>query len=115
MKSPEDFAEGDYRKYLPRFQSEAFYKNLELVNGFQKVAEAKGVSNAQLTLAWVMKQGPCIIPIPGTRSMSRLDENWASKDVVITDEENQLIRDIINQIEIVGSRYHERSKAFVDN
>jgi aryl-alcohol dehydrogenase-like predicted oxidoreductase len=70
FKSPEDFDASDYRKYNPRFQGEAFTKNLELVEALKKVAEKKGVSVTQLTLAWVMSQGSNIIPIPGTRKIS---------------------------------------------
>jgi aryl-alcohol dehydrogenase-like predicted oxidoreductase len=65
MRKYEDLEEGDSRKDLPRFSKENFYKNLELVDKLDGIAKAKGVSSAQLVLAWIMAQGKDIFPIPG--------------------------------------------------
>ncbi|KAJ3139087.1 hypothetical protein HK100_012004 [Physocladia obscura] len=105
FKSPEDFEVGDYRHGNPRFQGEAFTKNLAIVTALSDLAAKKGVSVTQLTLAWVIAQGPNIIPIPGTKKSERLDENFGALHVVVTDEEKQLIRKIINEIPVVGTRY----------
>ncbi|KAI8614764.1 aldo/keto reductase [Chytriomyces sp. MP71] len=114
FKSPADFEEGDYRKYNPRFQGEAFAKNLALVEALTKLAVKKGVSVTQLTLAWVMAQGPCVIPIPGTKKSERLDENFGALKVKITEEDNKAIREIIAQIPVHGTRYDERGMTMVN-
>jgi aryl-alcohol dehydrogenase-like predicted oxidoreductase len=104
-KSPADFEEGDYRKYLPRFQPGVFEKNLELVKQFEKLSAKKGVTPSQLCLAWVLAQGEDIIPIPGTRRSKYLAENWKSMDIQLTPEELQEIRDAINKLPVEGTRY----------
>ncbi|KAJ3069332.1 hypothetical protein HDU98_007619 [Podochytrium sp. JEL0797] len=114
FRSPEDFEEGDYRKGNPRFQGDAFAKNLEIVKALEKLAEDKKCSVAQLTLAWVMAQGPCVIPIPGTKSIKRLDENCGSLNVTITPEDNKAVRDIIAQIPVTGTRYDARGMTLVN-
>jgi aryl-alcohol dehydrogenase-like predicted oxidoreductase len=65
IKSPDDFADDDFRKYLPRFSKENFPKNLALVEKLGVVAASKGVTSGQLTLAWLLAQGDDIFPIPG--------------------------------------------------
>jgi aryl-alcohol dehydrogenase-like predicted oxidoreductase len=104
-QSPADFEEGDYRKYLPRFQPGVFEKNLELVKQFEKLAAKKGVTPSQLCLAWVLAQGDDIIPIPGTRRSKYLAENWKSLDIQLTPAELQEIRDAINKLPVEGTRY----------
>ena len=64
-KSPNDFEEGDWRKYFPRFSAENFPKNLKLVEELEKIAKPKSCTTGQLTLAWLMKQGNDVFPIPG--------------------------------------------------
>ncbi|KAJ3335946.1 hypothetical protein HDU83_009765, partial [Entophlyctis luteolus] len=100
FKSADDFEARDYRKYDPRFQGENFQKNLDIVEALARLAEAKNVSVSQLTLAWVISQGPIIIPIPGTKKSERLDENCASLAVTITEEDKKAIRDIIATIPV---------------
>ncbi|KIM19599.1 hypothetical protein M408DRAFT_83342, partial [Serendipita vermifera MAFF 305830] len=68
-KSPEDFEEDDYRRSTPRFQGEAFKENLKLVDALKEIADKKGVTPAQLTLAWVLAQGEDFIAIPGTKKI----------------------------------------------
>ncbi|KAI9312298.1 aldo/keto reductase [Zopfochytrium polystomum] len=109
IKSIDDLAADDYRRYTPRFQPENFAKNLKLVDELKRIASAKGVPATQLTLAWVARQSSkvSIIPIPGTRRIGRVDENWAAKDVVLTDEEDKAIRKIIDSFTVAGMRYPE--------
>lgn len=64
IRSPEDFEEGDFRRHAPRYSKENFHKNLKLVQKLQEFATAKGCSTGQLSLAWLLAQGPDIIPIP---------------------------------------------------
>jgi aryl-alcohol dehydrogenase-like predicted oxidoreductase len=98
IKSPDDFAADDFRRHVPRFQGDAFQANLKLVDALSALAAKKGVSASQLTLAWVMAQGA--IPIPGTRKVSRLDENWGANDITITAEDEAAIREILDQIPV---------------
>ena len=87
IQSPEDFAEDDYRRTSPRFMGENFDRNLELVERVREIAEAKGVIPGQLALAWLLAQGEDIVPIPGTKRRSYLEENVGAVDVELTDEE----------------------------
>lgn len=107
-KSSEDFEAGDVRRIYPRFNAENFPKNLELVQEFQKLAEKKGVAASQLVLAWVLAQGDDFIPIPGTKRLKYLEENVASGDVILTEEELKQIREVINSIKVHGTRYPEQ-------
>ncbi|KAI9327135.1 aldo/keto reductase [Zopfochytrium polystomum] len=108
IKSIDDLAPTDYRRMNPRFEGENFAQNLKLVDELKAVAADKGVSATQLALAWVMRQSSkvAIVPIPGTRKIERVDENWAAKDIVITDEENSSIRKIIDSFTVHGTRYN---------
>ena len=106
-KSPDDFEEGDFRRGNPRFSKENFPKNLELVEKIKAIADKKGCTPGQLTLAWLMLQGEDIIPIPGTKKIPYLEENMGSLKVQITEEENAEIRKAIESAQISGSRYPE--------
>ncbi|KAL2916783.1 hypothetical protein HK105_203562 [Polyrhizophydium stewartii] len=114
IKSPADFGEGDFRKYLPRFQPGAFEKNLELVHEFERIAAAKGVTVSQLCLAWVMAQGDDIIPIPGTKREKYFFDNWGSLNVKLTDAELREIRELIAKLPVEGTRYPENGMKLVN-
>uniref|UniRef100_A0A0D6R4I7 NADP-dependent oxidoreductase domain-containing protein n=1 Tax=Araucaria cunninghamii TaxID=56994 RepID=A0A0D6R4I7_ARACU len=116
IRSPDDFEEGDFRTFAPRFSKENFHKNLELVDTLKDIADAKGCTPGQLTLAFLMAQGNDIIPIPGTTKVKNFDENLASLKVEITDEDNKKIRHAIENAEVQGGRYPEAfsSALFVD-
>ncbi len=77
----EDFAEDDYRRNSPRFQGHNFQKNLELVARVKAIADRHGVTAGQLALAWVLAQGDDIVPIPGTKRRSYLEENIDANQV----------------------------------
>jgi aryl-alcohol dehydrogenase-like predicted oxidoreductase len=87
IKSPEDLPEDDYRRFSPRFQGENFQKNLDLVTEIEALAQRKGVTPAQLALAWVLAQGDDIAPIPGTKKVHRLEENVGAADVTLSADE----------------------------
>jgi len=87
FRTLEDLAADDFRRHNPRFQGENFQKNLELVERVRNVAESKGVSAAQLALAWVLAQGDDVVPIPGTKRRRYLEENVAADDIALTAEE----------------------------
>jgi aryl-alcohol dehydrogenase-like predicted oxidoreductase len=84
FKRPEDFDADDFRRNSPRFQGANFQKNLDLVASIERIAAAKGCSAAQLALAWVLSRGGHVIPIPGTKRRSYLDENLGALDVHLT-------------------------------
>ncbi len=84
IRSPEDFAPDDFRRSNPRFQGENFEKNLELVDAVREMAAGKGVTPAQLALAWLLHRGEHVVTIPGTTKISRFDENQAANAVELT-------------------------------
>lgn len=105
LKSPDDFAEDDYRRNSPRFQGENFAKNLELVERITAIAERKGITPGQLALAWVMAQGSDIVPIPGTKRRKYLEENIASGAVTISADEMAEIAGALPKGAAAGDRY----------
>ena len=114
IKSPDDFAEDDFRKNHPRFQGENFEKNIQLVREVEKMAEDKGCTTAQLALAWVLAQGEDIVPIPGTRHIKYLDDNIGALEVKLTSEDLARLDDILPPGAAAGPRYHERGMAAVN-
>ncbi|KAL6408706.1 alcohol dehydrogenase [Ilyonectria robusta] len=93
-KTPDDFAPNDFRRKIPKFQGENFYKNRNIVDEIKKLAEKKGCTLSQIALAWVAAQG--MIAIPGTTKAHRLENNWASRDIDLTEEEKKSLRQIID-------------------
>ena len=87
IRSVEDFADDDFRKSNPRFVGEAFARNLALADEVQAVAEEAGATAAQVALAWVLSKGPDIAPIPGTKRVSRLEENVGADTVTLTPDQ----------------------------
>lgn len=106
-KSPADFEEDDFRKNAPRFSEENFPKNLKLVDQIAALAEKKGCTAGQLTLAWLLRQGQDIIPIPGTTKVKYLEENMGALKVTMTDAESAEIRKASEDAEVHGARYPE--------
>ena len=105
IRSRSDFEQGDFRLMAPRFSEENFHKNIELTDKITAIAKKKGVTSTQLTLAWLMAQGPDIIPIPGTTKIDRLKENLGALKVQLSTEEEKEIRDACENAEIRGGRY----------
>ena len=114
IKTPEDLDEGDTRRNHPRFQGEAFSKNLTLVDAIGSMAKDKGCTPAQLALAWVLAQGSDIVPIPGTKRRKYLEENLGALDVELTDADFARIDDILPPGAAQGTRYPQASMAAVD-
>lgn len=107
-KSPADFEEGDFRSRSPRFSEENFPKNLKLVEEIKQIAQKKGCTPGQLTLAWLLAQGEDVIPIPGTKKIKYLEENLAALEVKLTSSENADIRKAVENAEVHGQRYPEQ-------
>jgi aryl-alcohol dehydrogenase-like predicted oxidoreductase len=107
IRSPEDLAEDDWRRSNPRFQGENFQANLALVDAINAMAQAKGVTAAQLALAWVLTQGNDIVPIPGTTRPERIDENAGALAVELTEAELARLDEIAPLGVAAGTRYPE--------
>ena len=109
VASSADLGENDFRRTLPRFQEEAMAANLRLVARLDALAAARGVSKAQIALAWVLAKsrqfGLDIVPIPGTRKISRLEENVASAAIDLSDADVAAIEAAAPPQEVVGARY----------
>lgn len=100
-----DLPEGDLRRMLPKYSEENFPSILELVQGLRDVANAHGSTPAQVALAWLLAQGPDIIPIPGTKSTAKIEENAAASLLKLGDQEVQVIRSLVERTVIKGGRY----------
>lgn len=101
----DDFEKNDFRRYLPRFQGENFQKNLVLVDYIKELAEHKGCKPSQLALAWLLAQGEDIIPIPGTKHISYLEENIGAINIQLTGEDLKRIDAIAPKGVAIGDRY----------
>jgi aryl-alcohol dehydrogenase-like predicted oxidoreductase len=101
------FASSDMRSRIPRFEPEARQANQALVDLLGVVADRKGVTPAQIALAWLLAQKPWIVPIPGTRKLDRLEENLGSVSVVLTKDDLREIEDAASRIKVQGARYPE--------
>ncbi|NIG52683.1 aldo/keto reductase [Chitinophaga sp. Cy-1792] len=107
-------AEGDFRRNMPRFQGTNFEQNLETVNALNAFAINKGISTAQLSLAWLLAQGDDIIPIPGTKRRKYLTENAGAADVMLTSEDLTAIDNILRSHQVAGNRYHDAGMKLVN-
>jgi aryl-alcohol dehydrogenase-like predicted oxidoreductase len=105
----EDLPEDDRRRQSPRFQGENFQKNLELVERVKEIAATKHVTPAQLALAWLLAQGPDIVPIPGTKHRQYLKENVAALGITLTREDLERIDEAAPKGAATGSRYPDMS------
>jgi aryl-alcohol dehydrogenase-like predicted oxidoreductase len=108
-RSPDDFADDDFRRYQPRFKGENFERNLELVTRVEELAQEKGVSPAQLALAWVLSRGDDVVPIPGTKRRTYLEENAGAGEVELTEDDLQLIEEAFPKDAVRGDRYADMS------
>jgi aryl-alcohol dehydrogenase-like predicted oxidoreductase len=105
FSSPEDIPEGDFRRHNPRFQGENFERNQAIVARVRELAERKGVTAAQLALAWVLAQGDDVVPIPGTKRRSYLEQNVAASEVELTADELSELAAAAPPGAAVGDRY----------
>lgn len=109
FRSPQDLPEDDFRRNSPRFQGDNFKKNLELLERVNELAEEKGITAGQLSLAWVLAQGDDIVPIPGTKHIKYLKENIAAADIELTDEDLEHLDEVAPQGAAAGQRYADMS------
>ena len=112
FKSPEELDEGDFRRTGPRFSGENLEANLRLAAKVEEIAAGKGITSAQLAIAWVLAQGEDLVPIPGTKRRSYLEQNAGAVDVELTNED--LSRIDAELPEAAGKRYDEAGMATVN-
>jgi aryl-alcohol dehydrogenase-like predicted oxidoreductase len=112
FSSPDELAENDFRRSQPRFQGENLEANMRIVAKLREIAKEKDITPAQLALAWVLAQGDDIVPIPGTKRRTYLEENAAAADVELSDED--LARIDAELPEVAGDRYEEVGMAAVN-
>ena len=112
FKSLEDLDEGDFRRNGPRFTGSNLETNLELAKKVEEIASDKGITPAQLALAWVLGQGDDLVPIPGTKRRTYLEQNIAAMDVDLTVEELERIDAELPQA--AGERYDEQGMQTVN-
>ncbi|MGN7097289.1 aldo/keto reductase [Brevundimonas diminuta] len=105
IKSIDDLAPDDFRRTNPRFAGDNFQKNLDLVDAVGAIAADKGVTAAQLALAWVLSQGEDLVPIPGTRRITTLEQNAAAADIVLTPDDLARIEAVFPRGAAAGERY----------
>ncbi len=109
IRNTDDLPPDDFRRTNPRFQGENLRRNLELVDRVQEIAAEKGITPAQLALAWLLHQGPDIVPIPGTKRRRYLEENVAAADIKLTEEELARIDEVAPPGIAAGDRYADMS------
>jgi aryl-alcohol dehydrogenase-like predicted oxidoreductase len=114
FRTPDDLAPSDWRRGNPRFQGENFARNLTLVEQLKKLAEAKRCTPAQLALAWLISRHDDVIPIPGTSSLTRLEENVGAADIRLTQEDLDRIEQVAVKGAASGTRYAPAMLQLVD-
>ena len=114
FRKPEDLPENDRRRMFPRFQEENFEQNLRLVERVREIAADKNCTPAQLALAWVLAQGEDIIPIPGTKRRTYLEQNVKALEVELTPGDLARISEVARPEEVAGTRYPEAAMSTVN-
>ena len=112
LKSPDDFPADDFRRSIPKFQGEQFYRNIELVNEINKIAIEKNITISQLALAWIISKG--ILPIPGTKRIKYVEQNIASTEIILSNNELERLESIVPLGTITGDRYDAGIMATID-
>jgi aryl-alcohol dehydrogenase-like predicted oxidoreductase len=115
FRTPDDLAPNDWRRGNPRFQGENFARNLALVEQLKKLAEAKRCTAAQLALSWLISRHDDVIPIPGTSSVTRLEENVGAMNVRLTQDDLDRIEQVAVKGAAAGTRYAPAMLQLVDH
>ena len=113
IRSVDDLSEDDWRRTNPRFQEEALRHNIELADRVRALADERGVTPAQLALAWVHAKGNDIVPIPGTKRPDRLEENVAAAEIQLSDEDVAALDQALPAGSAVGGRYRDAEMALI--
>jgi len=108
------FAKGDFRNTVPRLASDTRETNMRLVEVIGRLADAKGVTKAQIALGWLLTREPWIVPIPGTTKLHRLEENLGAASVTLTPTEMEGLREAVESVVIEGHRYSPAAQKMID-
>ena len=114
IQRPEDFGDNDFRRTLPRFSEENMAANAALVKLLEDMAAAKGVTAAQLALAWVINQDDFIVPIPGARKIGHLEQNVTAADISLSPEELKTLGDMLAPEKFAGRRYGDAAMSLTN-
>jgi aryl-alcohol dehydrogenase-like predicted oxidoreductase len=115
IRSVDDLPEDDWRRTNPRFQEDAIQENLRLAERVRELAAGREVTPGQLALAWVMAKGEDIVPIPGTKRVSYLEENAAAADIGLSVDDVAALEQVVSGHAIAGTRYTERDMALLNH
>lgn len=107
-------SDGDFRKNLPRFQGSNFEQNLQTTNMLEVFAKEKGITAAQLSLAWLLAQGEDVVPIPGTKRRKYLQENAAAANIQLSSSDLATINEILTKNAVAGERYTDGGMKLVN-
>ncbi|MFH8787524.1 aldo/keto reductase [Streptomyces roseoverticillatus] len=110
----ENYPEDDFRSHDPRLQGENYDHNMAIAAKIKDIAGREGLTPAQLAIAWVLHQGDDIVPIPGTKRRTYLEQNLAAADVTLGAELLAEIADTVASAQVAGPRYNEKMMAFID-
>ena len=113
-KRAEDYPPDDFRRGQPRFQGENFDRNMKIVTAVQAVASAKGATPGQVALAWLLAQGPDLVPIPGTKRRTYLEENLGALKVGLSKEDLETLEAAAPRGAVAGERYAARMMTLLD-
>ena len=113
-KRAEEYAEGDYRRGDPRFQGENYDANMRAAAVVRDLAQEKGATAGQVALAWLLRKGNDIVPIPGTKRRRFLEENVAAADLSLSPAEIERLDAALPPDAVAGPRYNERMMSFID-
>lgn len=113
IRTTDDFGEKDFRRTLPRFSAENMAANAPLVARLEAMAAQKGVTTAQLALAWVLNQGDFVVPIPGARKIAHLEQNVAAAGIALSPDELSALGEAVAPEKVAGARYSEKTSALL--
>ena len=114
IRKVDDLEQDDFRRNLPRFQAENLDANAALVETLTGIAKAKGVTAAQLALAWVLNQGDFIVPIPGARKLDHLEQNAAAAEIDLSADELAMLGEAVSPSRVAGKHYSDASLALTN-
>jgi aryl-alcohol dehydrogenase-like predicted oxidoreductase len=114
VKRAEEYPEGDFRRGDPRYQGENFAKNVRAASVVQELAQRKSLKPGQIALAWLLQKGDDIVPIPGTKRRTYLEENIAAADITLTRGEMAMLDAALAPEKISGPRYSPAAQATID-
>ncbi len=114
VKRAEEYPQNDFRKGDPRYQGKNYDQNMLIVSAVRKLADQKKATPAQIALAWLLHKGPDIVPIPGTKKRTYLEENIKATDIKLSSEEMAQLDQAVPQGTTAGPRYNEKQMSYVD-